>query len=98
DDYVIFRSAFGGVVDGNPPQDDECDYDGSGAVGMADYAAWLQCYRDFIGDPLAGPPRAPIQPQKRPQLSNPALQDLELMPRPSTVPQSRSGGSGPSPR
>ena len=56
DDYVIFLAAFGGPVDGNPPQDAECDYDDSGAVGMADYAAWLACYRDFVGDPLAGPP------------------------------------------
>jgi hypothetical protein len=59
DDYVIFLDAFGGPVDGNPQQDAECDYDDSGAVGMADYAAWLSCYRDFVGNPLAGPPARP---------------------------------------
>ncbi len=56
DDYLIFLDAFGGIVDGNPPEDGICDYDESGAVGMADYRAWLQCYRDYVGDPLAGPP------------------------------------------
>ena len=59
DDYVIFLSAFGGPVDGNPPQDAECDFDESGAVGLADYAAWLECYRAYIGDPTAGPPEEP---------------------------------------
>jgi len=98
DDYMIFRAAFGGIVDGNPPQDGVCDYDHSGAVGMADYAAWLTCYRDFIGNPLAGPPRAPIQPQKSPQLSNPALQDPEPAPQRSTVPGRLSGGPGVSSR
>ena len=44
------------VTDGSPIQDWCCDYDDGGAVGMADYAAWLACYRDFVGDPLAGPP------------------------------------------
>ena len=48
DDYVIFLDAFGGPVDGDPPQDTECDYDRSGAVGMADYAAWLECYLSLI--------------------------------------------------
>jgi hypothetical protein len=56
DDYLIFLDAFGGVVDGNPPQDAECDYDNSGAVGMADYDAWLQCYRVYLADPTAAPP------------------------------------------
>ncbi len=56
DDYVIFLSAFGGEADGSPAEDYCCDYDHTGAVGMADYRAWLQCYRDFVGDPLAGPP------------------------------------------
>jgi hypothetical protein len=59
DDYAIFLDAFGGPVDGNPPQDGECDYDQSGAVGLADYAAWLNCYRDFVGNSLAGPPARP---------------------------------------
>ena len=59
DDYVIFLDAFGGPVDGNPPEDYLCDYDGSGAVGMMDYAAWLECYRDYVGDPDKGAPTPP---------------------------------------
>ena len=59
DDYVIFLAAFGGVADGSPLEDYCCDYDSSGAVGMADYAAWLDCYRDYIGEPTAGPPEKP---------------------------------------
>ncbi len=59
DDYAIFLEAFGGPVDGNPPQDAACDFDDSGAVGMADYAAWLNCYRAYIGDRLATPPVRP---------------------------------------
>ncbi|MBN2446858.1 MAG: hypothetical protein JXO22_09040 [Phycisphaerae bacterium] len=64
DDYVIFLDAFGGLVDGNPPQDAECDYDGSGAVGMLDFNAWLTCYRQFVGDPTAGPPQSPYPPMQ----------------------------------
>ena len=60
DDYVIFLDAFGGVADGSPPEDYCCDYDDSGAVGMGDYGAWLECYRDFIGNPTAGPPEKPF--------------------------------------
>ena len=59
DDYVIFLDAFGGEADGDPAEDWCCDYDDSGAVGMGDYAAWLECYRDYIGDPTAGPPEKP---------------------------------------
>ena len=59
DDYVIFLDAFGGEADGDPAEDWCCDYDDSGAVGMGDYAAWLQCYRAYIGDPTAGPPEKP---------------------------------------
>ncbi|MGD8450504.1 MAG: right-handed parallel beta-helix repeat-containing protein [Phycisphaerae bacterium] len=70
DDYVIFLSAFGGPVDGQPPQDAMCDYDDSGAVGMTDYAAWLDCYRAYIGDFLAGPPACPSVPE--PSASIPA--------------------------
>jgi hypothetical protein len=72
DDYVIFLDAFGGVTDGVPPQDWCCDYDGSGAVGMLDYAAWLACYRDYVGDPKAPPPgssplrRSTAQPGRTP--------------------------------
>jgi hypothetical protein len=56
---LIFLSAFGGVTDGSPAEDWCCDYDDSGAVGMLDYATWLNCYRDYIGNDLAGPPTNP---------------------------------------
>ncbi len=59
DDYVIFLDAFGGETDGTPAEDWCCDYDDSGAVGMADFDAWLDCYRDFISDPYSGPPTNP---------------------------------------
>ncbi|MGD8451074.1 MAG: GEVED domain-containing protein [Phycisphaerae bacterium] len=62
DDYVIFLSTFGGETDGTPPQDWCCDYDHSGAVGMADYAAWLDCYRAYIGKLEAPPPAGPLAP------------------------------------
>ncbi len=48
-DYAIFRSAFGGAVDADPPQDYLCDYNDDGVIGMADYAAWVQCYKDYDG-------------------------------------------------
>jgi hypothetical protein len=63
-DYVVFLDAFGGETDGTPAEDWCCDYDKSGAVGMTDYAAWLECYRDYVGNPLAGPPQKP-KPRKR---------------------------------
>jgi hypothetical protein len=79
DDDVIFLSAFGGPVDGNPPQDGECNYDHSGAVGMADYAAWLDCYRADVGTPLAAPPKKPTVPKPGPtgpRIKRPARKQL----------------------
>ena len=65
-DYVIFASAMGGVTDGDPPEDWCCDYSDTGTVNLVDYQMWLMCYRDFIGDPLAGPPTPPeLRPRRR---------------------------------
>ena len=58
-DYALFRAAFGRSV-GQAGYNARCDYDGSGTVGLKDYQAWLGCYREFIGNPLAGPPPLPV--------------------------------------
>ncbi|MBN2563695.1 MAG: hypothetical protein JXQ75_22485 [Phycisphaerae bacterium] len=80
DDYVIFLDAFGGEVNGVPLEDACCDYDGSGAVGMMDYAAWLQCYRDFSGIPWAPPP-SPPGPHAAPKKAIPAHMK-QILPQP----------------
>jgi len=54
-DYQLFRDTFG-RVDSDPAYNGCADYDDSGAVGLADFQTWLGCYRDYIGNPLAGPP------------------------------------------
>jgi hypothetical protein len=69
-DYVIFLDAFGGPTDGDPAVDWCCDFDDSGAVGMTDYAAWLACYREFVGKADAGPPTNPDL-RKRPVTGGP---------------------------
>jgi hypothetical protein len=46
---------------------------------MGDYAIWLQCYRDFIGDPLAPPPGPkPVELQKeaKPSFSSMSSQSI----------------------
>jgi len=77
-DYTMFLAAFGEAADGDPVQDYCCDYDDSGVVGLGDYQTWIQCYRDFIGDPLAGPPSGPqpeieVAPTVRPAERAPGL-------------------------
>ena len=87
DDYVIFLDAFGGEADGNPPEDWCCDYDDTGAVGMMDYAAWLACYRDYIGKPGAPPPGGNppgvVRPVEQVRESGPALNG-SAPPRPAS--------------
>ncbi len=55
DDYDIFVMAFGSTT-----CDAEyaicADFDEDGVVTHVDYQQWLLCYRDFVGNPLAGPP------------------------------------------
>ncbi len=56
DDYELFRRAFGTRLDDEAFL--ECaDQDHSGAVGMGDYMIWLECYREYVGDGTAAPPR-----------------------------------------
>jgi len=54
-DYVLLRDAIG-HHDGEPAYVPCADSDGDQVVTLADYQAWLQCYRQFIGDPFAPPP------------------------------------------
>jgi len=54
-DYQLFRQSFGRTI-GDPQYNPLADFDGSGAVGLSDFQEWLRCYRDFIDNPLAGPP------------------------------------------
>jgi hypothetical protein len=101
DDYVIFRAAFGGPVDGTPPQDAQCDFDSSGAVGMTDYAAWLDCYRDYVGDPQAGPPSNPLVRPKPVQFDGRAIDRTQPVPtKPAVEPtvQSLDQSRGESPQ
>ena len=55
DDFTIFLGAFGlgvGAVGFEPC----ADADGDGMITFVDYQQWLQCYRSFIGSPVAPPP------------------------------------------
>jgi hypothetical protein len=54
-DYHMFRGAFGRNA-ADPAFNTCADYNGSGAVGLNDFQAWLECYRSFVGDPLAEAP------------------------------------------
>ena len=58
-DYALFRKAYGRGV-GESFFIACCDYDHSGTIGLSDYQAWLACYRDFVGNPLAGPQPLPL--------------------------------------
>lgn len=54
-DYAMFRQSYGRTI-GDPQFNPLADFNGDGAVGIVDFQAWLACYRDFIGNPLAPPP------------------------------------------
>ncbi|MBU0639874.1 MAG: hypothetical protein KKB50_13480 [Planctomycetes bacterium] len=54
DDYTIFLGAFG-ACDPDPAYLAEADFNDDGCVGIADYQAWVQCFRDANpGEPLPG--------------------------------------------
>jgi uncharacterized repeat protein (TIGR01451 family) len=69
-DYTIFRSAYGrSTCDAG--YHICADADESGTVGIADYQAWLECYREYTQNPTAQPPvRKPVVVEK-PGLKNP---------------------------
>ena len=54
-DYDLFLAAFGHDVF-DPEYNVLADLDTDGIVSLADYQLWMQCYRDFIGSPMAPPP------------------------------------------
>jgi hypothetical protein len=67
-DYNAFIDAFGSCTGGvkyNP----KADFDNDGCVTWVDYQNWLQCYRNYIGNPTAAPPggRNPLQLTKSPR-------------------------------
>ncbi len=47
DDYNAFLSYFGSSP-GDPNWNAEADFDFDGLVALPDFAAWYQCYRDFL--------------------------------------------------
>lgn len=47
DDYNAFLSYFGSTP-GDPNWNAEADFDFDGLVALPDFAAWYQCYRDFL--------------------------------------------------
>ena len=51
-DFALFLAAFGRSI-GEPDYNAGADLDGDGTVTLVDYQQWLQCYRDFVGNPLA---------------------------------------------
>ena len=58
DDFFVFRAAFGhSMVE--PQFNPACDFDDDRAITLVDYQIWLLAYRQYIGNPTAGPPRVP---------------------------------------
>ena len=55
DDFAIFLAAYGRCT-GEAQFNTAADMDGDGCVTLVDYQQWLQCYRDYHGDPFAPPP------------------------------------------
>jgi hypothetical protein len=56
DDYAIFLAAFG-ALSSDARYYSAADFDHDGVVSLIDYQQWLQCYREFTGDPFAPPPQ-----------------------------------------
>jgi hypothetical protein len=54
-DLSIFVASFGSQL-GQPEFVPCADYDDDGAITFVDYQAWLQCYRESVGDPSARAP------------------------------------------
>ncbi len=55
DDYDMFLASFGAEL-GDAEYLACADFDDDGLVSLRDYQSWLACYRDYVGNPLAGPP------------------------------------------
>ncbi|HVP13602.1 MAG TPA: dockerin type I domain-containing protein [Phycisphaerae bacterium] len=52
DDYALMRAAMGHSA--SQPGTDRCaDADGDGLITLADFQAWVQCYRQYVGDQFA---------------------------------------------
>jgi hypothetical protein len=56
-DYVLFRAAIGHPA-GYEGASLCADLDHDGVVSLVDWQMWVECYREFVGDPLAQPPTA----------------------------------------
>lgn len=61
DDFGLFLAAFGYCQEAVQYQV-AADMEDSGCVDLVDYQYWLTRYRKFVGDPLAPPPEAGVQP------------------------------------
>jgi len=55
DDFTIFLLAFG-TTDGDANFESCADFVADTTVNFPDFQVWLNCYRDFIGNPVAQPP------------------------------------------
>jgi hypothetical protein len=56
--YAAFLAALGHAV-GDPVYDPLANLDGTGMVTLVDYQMWLECYRNYVGDPNAAAPELP---------------------------------------
>jgi len=54
-DYAVIQAAIG-HSSGQAAYHPCADLDADGTVTLVDYQMWLECYRDFVVDPLAPPP------------------------------------------
>jgi hypothetical protein len=78
-DYQQFIASFGRCV-GGIGYDPDADHDHDGCVTFVDYQTWLQCYRSFVGNPLASPPtgKNPLQMTTRKGQASPAHGQMEM--------------------